>query len=161
MFPARDGLIRVFSGRTAPLPALPFYVVSFSQPSLCLRLFRYAAVNERRTCSHSLQTFHIEYLNMSCKNLIEAIDALQVTYGICIGVYLVSIVTPSIWGPIQIIGATAGAVIGFIIPGQCCTIATKMYTEVCLIAFCKHHLILYSNLKGHKSMLLLGRKEPY
>ena len=53
----------------------------------------------------------------------------QVTYGICIGVYLVSIVTPSIWGPIQIIGATAGAVIGFIIPGEDCSMfAQKFYT---------------------------------
>ena len=43
--------------------------------------------------------------------------ALQVTYGIALAVYLVSVITPSIWGPIQIIGATAGAVIGFIIPG--------------------------------------------
>ena len=44
--------------------------------------------------------------------------ALQVTYGIALAVYLVSVITPSIWGPIQIIGATAGAVIGFIIPGD-------------------------------------------
>lgn len=42
----------------------------------------------------------------------------QVTYGLTVAVYLVSVVTPSIWGPIQIIGATAGAVIGFLIPGM-------------------------------------------
>ena len=28
MFPARDGLIRIFSGGVEPLPAVPFYVVS-------------------------------------------------------------------------------------------------------------------------------------
>lgn len=43
---------------------------------------------------------------------------MQVTYGICIAVYLISIVTPNIYGPIQLIGATAGAIIGFIIPGE-------------------------------------------
>lgn len=40
-----------------------------------------------------------------------------VSYGITGVLYLLSIVTPSIWGPIQIVGATAGAVIGFIAPG--------------------------------------------
>ena len=42
----------------------------------------------------------------------------QVTYGATALLYILSIVTPSIWGPIQIIGATAGAVVGFIAPGM-------------------------------------------
>ena len=39
-------------------------------------------------------------------------------------VYLVSIVTPSIWGPLQVVGATAGAVIGFIVPGMLALLPT-------------------------------------
>ena len=38
---------------------------------------------------------------------------------------MVSIVTPSIWGPIQIIGATAGAIIGFIVPGMLSLLPTE------------------------------------
>ena len=49
----------------------------------------------------------------------------QVTYGATAVLYLLSIVTPSIWGPIQIIGATAGAVIGFIAPGMLALLPTE------------------------------------
>lgn len=120
MFPARDGLIRIFSRRTEPLPAVPFYVVSLlyclphslwtSQPSLLIFLDCMRLPTERAGC------------------------ALQVTYGIALAVYLVSVITPSIWGPIQIIGATAGAVIGFIIPGD--TIAFKSSYAPCTYTPC-------------------------
>ncbi|KAK9797375.1 hypothetical protein WJX73_007217 [Symbiochloris irregularis] len=75
MFPARDGLLRLTTGRESPsLSNTQFY---------------------------------------------------SVTYAIIAALYLISVVTPSIWGPIQIIGATAGAVIGFIAPGMLALLPTE------------------------------------
>lgn len=90
MFPARDGLVRLLSRRDEPLSTGAFFMVD---------------------PSHA----HARGLQFVITSLAGTI---QVTYGITFGVYLVSVVTPSIWGPIQIIGATAGAVIGFLIPGK-------------------------------------------
>lgn len=50
---------------------------------------------------------------------------MQVTYGATALLYVLSVFTPSIYGPIQIIGATAGGVVAFIAPGLLALLPTE------------------------------------
>lgn len=39
-----------------------------------------------------------------------------VTYAVMAGVYVCALLTRSVWGPLQLVGATAGALIAFVFP---------------------------------------------
>ena len=68
-------------------------------------------------------------------------------------VYLVSIATPSIWGPLQVVGATAGAIIGFIAPGMLALLPTDAQLTRQVALFLSFQFCCFSGMSDPRGAL--------